>query len=59
MPAGATGSLVAQIAKNVVGCSVICVAGGAEKCDWLRSIGFDNVVDYKAAKNIYKGISYS
>jgi NADPH-dependent curcumin reductase CurA len=55
--AGATGSLVAQIAKNVVGCDVICVAGGKDKCDWLASLGFTNVVDYKEHTNMYKAIS--
>ena len=45
--AGAVGSLVAQIAK-LKGCTVVASAGGAEKCAWLRSIGVDHAVDYKA-----------
>ncbi|MBW1903586.1 MAG: NADP-dependent oxidoreductase, partial [Deltaproteobacteria bacterium] len=45
--AGATGSVVCQIAK-IKGCRVIGIAGGKEKCDWLLSeCGVDNVVDYK------------
>ena len=35
--AGATGSVVAQIAK-IMGCHVIGIAGGAEKCQWLKEI---------------------
>jgi NADPH-dependent curcumin reductase len=46
--AGATGSLVGQIAK-IKGCHVIGVAGGAEKCRWLtHDLGFDAAIDYKA-----------
>ena len=44
--AGATGSVVVQIAK-LKGCHVIGIAGGNEKCDWLKSIGADDVIDYK------------
>jgi len=45
--AGATGSIAAQIAK-LKGCRVIGIAGGAEKCAWLRDeAGLDGVVDYK------------
>ena len=46
--AGATGSVVGQIAK-LKGCRTVGIAGGAEKCDWLRSdVGFDAVIDYKS-----------
>jgi NADPH-dependent curcumin reductase CurA len=46
--AGATGSLVGQIAK-IKGCRVIGVAGGAEKCRWLtQELGLDAAIDYKA-----------
>ena len=44
--AGATGSVVAQIAK-IMGCHVIGIAGGFEKCQWLKEIGVDDVIDYK------------
>jgi NADPH-dependent curcumin reductase CurA len=48
--AGATGSVVGQIAK-LSGCRVIGIAGGAEKCAWLTDeLGFDGAVDYKADK---------
>ncbi|KAL8760791.1 MAG: hypothetical protein Q9184_003050 [Pyrenodesmia sp. 2 TL-2023] len=47
--AGATGSMVVQIAKNMIGCKrVIGIAGGAEKCKWVESIGADVCLDYKA-----------
>jgi NADPH-dependent curcumin reductase CurA len=45
--AGAVGSAVVQIAK-AKGMSVIGAAGGAEKCAWVRSLGADAVIDYKA-----------
>ncbi len=45
--AGATGSVVAQIAK-LKGCRVIGIAGGQEKCQWLlQSCKVDAVIDYK------------
>lgn len=53
--AGSVGSLVGQIAK-IKGCRVIGVAGGAEKCAWLKSeLGFDEAVDYKAG-NLYPAL---
>jgi hypothetical protein len=45
--AGAVGSAVVQIAK-AKGMRVIASAGGPEKCDFVRSIGADQVIDYKA-----------
>lgn len=46
--AGAVGSIFVQIAKKVVGCErVIGIAGGKEKCDWVKSLGADECVDYK------------
>jgi NADPH-dependent curcumin reductase CurA len=46
--AGATGSLVGQIAK-LKGCKVIGIAGGADKCRWLvDELGFDAAIDYKS-----------
>jgi len=46
--AGAVGSIAAQIAK-IKGCKVIGVAGGPEKCAWLKDhLGLDEAVDYKA-----------
>ncbi|WP_374658922.1 NADP-dependent oxidoreductase [Phenylobacterium sp.] len=46
--AGSVGSIAGQIAR-LKGCRVVGIAGGAEKCDWLKSeLGFDEAVDYKA-----------
>jgi hypothetical protein len=44
--AGAVGQVVGQIAK-IKGCHVVGIAGGQEKCDYLRSLGFDAAIDYK------------
>ena len=44
--AGAVGSHVGQIAK-LKGCRVVGIAGTDEKCKWLKSIGFDEVINYK------------
>ena len=46
--AGATGSIVGQLAK-LAGCTVIGIAGGKDKCDWLtQEAGYDHAIDYKA-----------
>ena len=46
--AGATGSIVGQLAR-LAGCRVIGIAGGQEKCDWLvTEAGYDAAIDYKA-----------
>ena len=45
--AGAVGSTVVQVAK-AKGMTVIGSAGGAEKVEWVRSLGADAVIDYKA-----------
>ena len=45
--AGATGSVVGQIAK-IKGARVVGIAGGPEKCAWLvDELGFDAAIDYK------------
>jgi len=45
--AGATGSVVVQVAK-ALGCKVIGIAGGAEKCKWVTDVaGADACIDYK------------
>ena len=53
--AGAVGSVVGQIAK-LKGCTVIGIAGGQEKCDYLKNeLGFDEAIDYKS-ENIYSAL---
>ncbi|MCA0873349.1 NADP-dependent oxidoreductase [Seohaeicola saemankumensis] len=45
--AGAVGCFVGQIAK-AMGCRVVGIAGGAEKCAWVKDdLGFDACVDYR------------
>jgi hypothetical protein len=45
--AGATGSVVGQIAKTL-GCNVVGIAGGRAKCEYLtRELGYDAAIDYK------------
>ncbi|GAA6006449.1 hypothetical protein JCM10207_004938 [Rhodosporidiobolus poonsookiae] len=47
--AGATGSAAVQIAKKMVGCKkVIGIAGGPEKCSWVKTLGADECIDYKS-----------
>ena len=53
--AGAVGSAVVQIAR-AKGMTVIASAGGEEKCAFVRSLGADQVVDYKAGQ-ILKGLA--
>ena len=46
--AGATGSMVAQLAR-LQGCRVVGIAGGEEKCQWLRdACKVEDVIDYKS-----------
>jgi NADPH-dependent curcumin reductase len=53
--AGATGSVVVQIAK-ALGCTVIGIAGGAEKCRWVvEQAGADACIDYRAG-NVARAI---
>jgi NADPH-dependent curcumin reductase CurA len=46
--AGATGSIVGQLAK-LAGCRTVGIAGGPDKCRWLvEEAGYDAAIDYKA-----------
>ena len=49
--AGAVGSIVCQIAK-LKGHTVIGSCGGADKVAFLKSLGVDEVIDYKAEPNL-------
>ena len=44
--AGAVGSTVGQIGK-ILGCRVIGTTGSPDKAEYLRSIGFDGVLNYR------------
>ncbi|WP_317131652.1 NADP-dependent oxidoreductase [Formosa maritima] len=53
--AGAVGSIVGQIAK-LKGCYVVGIAGGKEKCDYLKNqLGFDATIDYKS-ENVFDAV---
>ena len=46
--AGSVGTYAGQIAK-AIGCRVVGIAGGEEKCRWVvDTLGFDDCVDYHA-----------
>ncbi len=46
--AGATGSIVGQLAK-LAGCYTVGIAGGPDKCRWLvEEAGYDAAIDYKS-----------
>ncbi len=52
--AGATGSVVGQIAKLKDAGNVVGIAGSDEKCAWLvDELGFDSAINYKT-ENVYK-----
>ena len=51
--AGATGSVAVQLAKAAE-CRVIGIAGGGEKCAWVRDVaGADACIDYKS-ENVFR-----
>lgn len=55
--AGAVGSIVGQIGKNL-GCRVIGIAGTDEKVDMLKSkFGFDATINYKTTEDMTKAIA--
>ncbi len=45
--AGGVGSAALQLAR-AAGARVFATAGGARKCEWLRSLGVETVIDYKS-----------
>ncbi|HKL33792.1 MAG TPA: NADP-dependent oxidoreductase [Tangfeifania sp.] len=57
--AGAVGSVVGQIGKNV-GCRVVGIAGSDTKTEILKTeFGFDEAINYKTTKNMRKAITNS
>jgi NADPH-dependent curcumin reductase CurA len=54
--AGAVGSMVAQIAK-LKGGIVVATAGGPDKVAFLKDIGVDHAIDYKAVGDLSKAIA--
>ena len=44
--AGAVGEIAIQIAKNY-SCKVCAIAGSDEKCEYVKKLGADTVINYK------------
>ena len=53
--AGAVGAIVCQIAK-LRGCKVVASAGTDAKLAWLKSVGVDEVVNYKTCDNLLEAV---
>jgi NADPH-dependent curcumin reductase CurA len=53
--AGAVGSIACQLAR-LLGAMVIGSAGGGDKADYLRSIGVEHVIDYKATGDLTQNL---
>jgi hypothetical protein len=53
--AGAVGAVVCQIAK-IKGCTVVASAGSDEKAAWLKSVGVDEVVNYRTCGNLLEAV---
>jgi NADPH-dependent curcumin reductase len=55
--AGGVGQIAVQIAR-IEGCSVVGIAGGAEKCAFVTgALGANAAIDYKAEKNLTAAIA--
>ena len=49
--AGPVGATAGQVARRIGAACVVGIAGGADKCAWLRDeAGFDHTIDYKALR---------
>lgn len=46
--AGPVGATAGQLAKLWGASQVVGIAGGPQKCQWLRDVGYDIAIDYKA-----------
>jgi len=54
--AGAVGSIVGQIAK-IKGCRVVGITSSDEKIEFLKSIGYDEVINYNTCGNLANAIA--
>ena len=55
--AGGVGQIAGQMAR-IEACRVVGIAGGAEKCAWLREeLGFHAAIDYKAEPDLVAAIA--
>ena len=50
--AGATGSLVGQLAKSIMQCRVVGFCGSDDKCKQIKDLGFDEAINYKTCKDL-------
>ncbi|WP_287889073.1 NADP-dependent oxidoreductase [Blastomonas sp.] len=56
--AGVVGATAGQLAKAWGAASVVGIAGGQDKCDWLtRECGFDATIDYKGTDDLAGAIA--
>ncbi|MGV8996519.1 MAG: NADP-dependent oxidoreductase [Parvibaculaceae bacterium] len=53
--AGPVGATAGQIAK-MKGCRVVGIAGSKEKCDYVKSLGFDATINYRETKDMVAAI---
>jgi NADPH-dependent curcumin reductase len=44
--AGGVGEIAVQLAK-IAGCRVVAIVGSKEKCEYIKSLGADEAIDYK------------
>lgn len=55
--AGGVGQIAGQVAR-IEACRVVGIAGGAEKCAWLRNeLGFHATIDYKAEPDLAAAVA--
>ena len=54
--AGAVGSIVGQIAK-IHGCRVVGITSTDEKVAFVKSLGYDEVINYKTTSNLHEAIA--
>lgn len=56
--AGVVGATAGQLARSMGAASVVGIAGGKDKCDWLvDACGFDAAIDYKATESLSGAIA--
>ena len=54
--AGPVGATAGQIAR-MKGCKVVGIAGSKEKCDYLKTLGFDGAINYRETADIRAAIA--
>ncbi len=54
--AGAVGQIAGQIAR-IAGCRVVGIAGSDDKTEWCKSIGFDEVINYRSEPDLTAAVA--